>query len=187
MESGDSGFCDPTPADISLNDHNDLGSKKTNVDEAENSKVDLILEQLELFKHELRDLKKGQEDTKSTTKTSVEEKNSPEVRETLMLLQSSRSMDDIEGIGFEYDEETQKVKCTLCDKQSDDNDKTVANSSGEFRYSPLAGLCFDDSEKLSRKFINLKAHLKAHILKSKSHCLNLMEEKEKNAAECELI
>ena len=37
VESGDSGFGDPTPADISLNDHNDLGSKKTNVDEAETS------------------------------------------------------------------------------------------------------------------------------------------------------
>ena len=59
MESGDSGFGDPTPADISLNDHDDLGSKKTNVDEAENSKVDLILEQLEFVKQELRDLKRS--------------------------------------------------------------------------------------------------------------------------------
>ena len=39
---------------------------------------------------------------------------------------------------------------------------------------------------MSRNFINLKSHVKAHILKNKSHCLTLDEKYKKEAAESEL-
>ena len=171
FKSGDSAFSDTSEVFLINN---------TNSETLSSDKLNLILEQLQQVKSDLKDLKEAQKKPKKdeNIKSNVEDQNS-DSKETLMLLLSARSMEEIEGIGFDYDEENCKVKCVLCD------DKLA--SSGDFKYNACDGLVFSGKEKMSRNFINLKAHLKAHILKNKSHCSNLVKEGEKNAAECELF
>ena len=188
FKSGDSGFSDTATADDVFDSNCGFGEADPGDTEKECSKLDLILKELTDLKQEMKEFKSSRTVFRETElQPGVEEQNSPEVKETLMLLQVSRSMEEIQGIGFEYDEENEKVRCKLCERKPGSVPNTPTNISGEFRYSLAAGLSFDENEKLSRSFINLKAHLKAHILRSKSHCLSLMEEKERNAAECELV
>ena len=96
-------------------------------------------------------------------------------------------MEDFEGIGFIYDELDEKVKCTVCkseNNQDNDDDKKLI---GVFKYSLLDGLNFTKNEKLSRKFINLKKSLKRHLLESNLHCSMLKKEQEKQEEELALI
>ena len=157
------------------------------------SKLDFIIgelkhqrQQLSDVQTEIKDLKKKEisKDSKESNKNIVEQ--SQEMKDTLMLLSSARSMEEVEGIGFTYNEDSFKVICTLCE-EGDSQQSATSSTSGEFKYNPTHGLNFNQKEKISRPFINLKAHLKAHILNNKSHSSNLSKQAEMNAAECELL
>ena len=93
-----------------------------------------------------------------------------------MLLLSARSMEEIEGIGFEYDADECKLKCMLCDPlNSKENIDKATITSGEFKYSASYGLVFNLQEKLSRNFINLKAHIKVYlVLRVQGHLLIIL-------------
>ena len=186
--SGDSAF-----GDI-LGDEDD-GMLEVEADSQENlpSKLDQILQQLQehkqqlnLVHQEVKELKQNKIQDIGLNNDSKVEEHSTEMRHILMLLSSARSIEDIEGIGFKYDEENMKVKCVLCDSSQVDSDKP-ASYSGEFKYNSQDGVKFDEKSKMSRNFINMKAHLKAHILRNKTHSLQLEIQTQKNAAECELV
>ena len=182
IESGDSAFSEPVNETVEPIDLSD-------------SKLDLTLgklqqqqNQFEKFETDLEDLKKiVKPHSNISTKVHIEDDDAvSENKDALMLLLSARSMVEVEGIGFEYDDEDCKLKCVLCDQSTRENTDNVNATSGEFKYSPVDGLVFHSKEKMSRNFINLKSHVKAHILKNKSHCLKLDEKYKKEAAKSEV-
>ena len=176
FDSGDSAFIDD---DSTIED---FGPGSKDLDNDHVTKLDLILEQIKSLRSEVNDLKSVGKNNKS--EDIVEPTVTDDIKQTLMSLQCSRSMEEIEGIGFSFNEEDQKVKCVLCDtdKSAVDGDKLH----GIFSYDASDGLSFKDKDIMPRSFINLKAIVKTHVLKSKLHCSNLMKENEKKEAESEL-
>ena len=176
FKSGDSAFGD--------GDDDLLGdlSVKAADEEIESSKFDIIIKELENMKNDLKDLKK---EKRQAAAAIVSESDEPDedLRNKMMVLQFSRSIEEIEGLGFKFDDENHKVKCVVCDILPPGE---KPSSTGEFGYNPSSGLAFNETEKLSRNFINLKANVKSHILKSKIHCSNLEKERKKVDADCEL-
>ena len=81
--------------------------------------MDQILIELQEVKSELRELKRS---NRSFVKASDEEvkesglsmQNSGE-ENALMLLNFCRSIEELQSIGFTYDEENSQVKCVVCD------------------------------------------------------------------------
>ena len=175
MGSGDSAFNEPASMDPS------------------DAKFDQILyhlqkqqQQLYKFENDLENIKNTRKPLSDNDNIVTKDETKTEDKEIIMLLVSSRSMEEIEGLGFEYDAENCKLKCVVCDsKNVTENSDKAGVASGEFQYKPSDGLVFTTKEKLSRSFINLKAHLKVHILKNKLHCSSLAERNKLDAAECE--
>lgn len=177
FESGDSAFSDSSCVRSEEAEDDDQNSTK-------NTKLDMILQELQQVKSELRDLKKPKKSSDEEIKESgMNEQNEGEEK-VMMMLNHSRSVEELQAIGFNYDEESSKLKCVLCDLSLDASDSTKPR--GIFSFSSSEQSSFTAKEKLSRNFINLKASVKKHIMTSKSHCVNLERENEKYAAECEL-
>ena len=97
------------------------------------TKLDLILQELQEIKNQINDLKKDSQPTKSENILSVGEDLDPEQNTSMKLLQCSRSMEDIEGIGFWYDEENHQVKCTVCVNDNNQNKSDKPASTGVFK------------------------------------------------------
>ena len=182
FRSGDSAFGD-TPD----SDHTELKPLEYNI-ESQTTKLDLVLKQLQDIKLKINELKKDNL-TKNTEKSSSsgDMVSDPEQESALMVLQCSRSMEDFENIGFEYDQESQKVKCTVCMSDDNQTNNDCPITIGVFKYSPLDGLNFNKEEKMSRNFTNLKRSLKRHILKGQGHCFKLKEKMKKEEADLALI
>lgn len=129
FHSGDSGYNDKVPPDDLFEEPGEDRIATPSKDVEQKNKLDLILEELKVLKAEMKNLTSSRADDKSEIEGGVQ--NSPEVADTLMLLENSRSMEDIEGIGFEYEAENEKVKCKLCENQNYVNKTpTNSNSSG---------------------------------------------------------
>ena len=94
-----------------------------------------------------------------------------------MLLNYSRSVDELQSIGFKYDEKSSKLKCVLCDLSKETTD--TLKSKGIFSFSNMKQSSFSVHENLSRSFTNLKGAVKKHIISSKAHCVNLEKEEER--------
>ena len=91
------------------------------------------------------------------------------------MIKRSRSMVDILEAGFEYDDKADIVTCVICEDRST-----------EFFYSSEHGLEFEDDEKLSREFVNLKSHIIRHLRTSKTHINALLEIEERERLSSEL-
>ena len=92
--------------------------------------------------------------------TSKQHNSDIEVPAVLTWIKHTRSMAEILERGFEYEEDSGLLSCSVC---GDDN---VA---GTFYYSAENGLEFDESEYLPRDFSNLKRNIIRHIKESRSH------------------
>ena len=116
--------------------------------------------ELQEVKSELREVK-----NKSSIKASDEEVKEGGMNiqtsgeeNALMLLNFCRSIEELQSIGFNYDEEKSQLKCLVCEESSENS-----KQSGIFSYSSSEQSSFTPKEKLSRNFINLKAAVKKHI------------------------
>ena len=143
-------------------------------------------QQLNKFETDLEDIKNTRKPFSDNANRITMDETNTEDKEIIILLVSSRSMEEIEGMDFEYDAENCILKCVLCDSKTvtETSDK-VGVASEEFNYKPSDGLLFTTKEKLSRSFINFKAHMKVHILKNILHCSKLFERNKLDNAECE--
>ena len=98
-----------------------------------------------------------------------------------MVLQFSRSMEEIEGLGFKFDDENHKQNVWFVIPS------LLVRKLPLVEYNPSSGLTFDETGKLSRNFKNLKAIVKSHIFKSKIHCSKLEKERKKVGVDFELV
>ena len=94
-------------------------------------------QQLNKFENDLENIKNTKKPFSDNANIVTMEKTKTEDKEIIMLLVSSRSIEEIEGLGFEYDAENCKLKCVLCDsKDITENSDKVGVASGEFKYKP---------------------------------------------------
>ena len=103
FESGDSAF-----------------SESSGGETEQGNKLNQILIELKQVKAELRDLKKVK--SEEEVKESGIEVQDSGVEKVLMLLNYSRSVDELQSIGFKYDEKSSKLKCVLCDLSKETTD-----------------------------------------------------------------
>ena len=103
FESGDSAFSDSSCVRSEEAEDDDQNSTK-------NTKLDMILQELQQVKSELRDLKKPKKSSDEEIKESgMNEQNEGEEK-VMMMLNHSRSVEELQAIGFNYDEESSKLK-----------------------------------------------------------------------------
>ena len=169
FESGDSAFCE---------NFVDKGGETK-----QDNKLDKILMELQQVKKEISDLKKSKNSHEEVKESDIKEQNFS-LEKVLMLLKCSRSIQELESIGFIHDKENSRVKCILCDESKESGESL--SHRGIFKFCASEQSSFQPGENLSRSFVNLKQHVKCHIVSSKSHCINLDAENKKIAATCEL-
>ena len=130
-----------------------------------NDKLDKILEEVKVTK-------------KATTEKETKQKSEDEVPTALLWIKHSRSMPEILEAGFEYEEDSGLLSCTVC---------RDSKGGGTFYYSAAHGLEFDESEYLPRDFSNLKKSIIRHIEDSKSHFDAISDIRTKEKAKKDLI
>ena len=100
FESGDSAFCE---------NFVDKGGETK-----QDNKLDEILMDLKQVKKEISDLKKSKNSHEEVKESDIKEQNFS-LEKVLMLLKCSRSIQELESIGFIHYKENSRVKCILCD------------------------------------------------------------------------
>ena len=93
----------------------------------------------------------------------------------------TRSIKDIESVGFIFDEKKEEVFCSICgtvDSGNDDNSTDVRHI-GIFKYEKQTGMTFNSEENLPDQFRNLKKHVKRHIKQSTTHIKNIQSQTKK--------